>query len=130
MSLRDEILAADDRPRRKLSIPEWGRDVWIRVMSAAQREQWERDTDDVEGIRKRHLLRAALAVRTVCDEDGSPVFTTADMEALAEKSGPALCRIWDAAIAANKVSKADVEELAKNSDASPSDGSASSSPAT
>ena len=45
---KDQILAADDMGMLKLAVPEWGGDVYIRVMSVG-----ERDASENEWMRKK-----------------------------------------------------------------------------
>jgi hypothetical protein len=117
MGLRDQILSSQDRPAEKLSIAEWGCDVWIRTMSGK-----ERDALEAESLAKRGKnaqanmdnFRSRLAVRCVVDEAGVRVFTDDDADALGEKSASALGRIYDVAARLNGYTGKDVEELAKN----------------
>lgn len=110
---REAILGCDDLPRQEVPVPEWGGSVSVRMMTAAERERWEAF---VQG-ETRDRIRATLAARTVCDEAGELLFSEADVEALGAKSGPALTRIFAAALKLNRVSKEDVDELEKNSEA-------------
>jgi hypothetical protein len=126
MLTAEQILALDDLPRKEVFVAEWNTAVFIRTMTAGERDAWEaavtrsRDKD----------VRARLIAQTVCDADGKLLFTREQIPALSAKSGVALSRLFDAAIKLNRVLPADVAELEKNSDASPSDGSSSSSPGT
>jgi hypothetical protein len=114
MELRDElrskILEANDRPNRALPIPEWGCTVYIRTMSAGERDRYE----------AAHLAnpyqdaRARLAAETVCDELGNKLFTADDVAAISQKSCKALDRIFAAAMHHNGVTKDDIDELKKN----------------
>ncbi len=38
----EQILAADDMGLKKVTVPEWGGDVFIRVMSVGERDEYER----------------------------------------------------------------------------------------
>jgi hypothetical protein len=108
--LRAKILEANDRPNKALPIPEWGCTVYIRTMSAGERDRYE----------AAHLAnpyvdaRARLAAETVCDELGVKLFSAEDVAALSQKSCKALDRIFAVAMAQNGVTKADIDELKKN----------------
>jgi hypothetical protein len=105
---KDAILCADDITLEVVEIPEWGGNVNIRTMTGAQRDALEnRIRDD-----KQRDVRAYVAVACACDEQGNQLFTKADIQALSKKSGKALDRIFEAAIALNKISKEDVDALA------------------
>lgn len=130
MLTREEILGMDDRPTIAIRVPEWKNGtVFVRTLTAAQREQWERESDGEGHNRSKGLLRASLVAMAVCDSQGVALFKREDIPALADHSAPALIRVFDAVLAHNKVSAEDVDRLEKNSEASPSDSSASDSPA-
>jgi hypothetical protein len=82
---RADILAAPDRPITRLQVPEWGGDLYFRPLSVAQAQ---RVSAAAEG------LSAAVAVAAaVCGEDGTPIFTEADVPALAERNATVVARI-------------------------------------
>lgn len=115
---RAAILNADDHVKERVHVPEWGGDIFVRNLTAGQRDRYELEcfvdgagmTAALDGIG----VRARLAIATVCDEAGDLLFTADDLEALAKKSGAALDRVYEVATRLNRVSDADVEELAKN----------------
>lgn len=109
MNLRDSILTADDLPRQKLEVPEWGVTVHVRTMTASQR-------DSLEGAQTKDPyrdIRARMAVYTVCDEHGTPLFTEADIAAIGRKSARALDKVFAVACKMNGFSKEDVDDLKK-----------------
>jgi hypothetical protein len=118
MSLRDQILSSKDVASTLLpvEIPEWGCTVHVRVMSGKEREKFESVLEKSGGGN----VRATLAAFTVCDEDGRPCFTEADVEALNERSSKALDRIYLASGKFNALGKQDLAELEKNSEAATS----------
>jgi hypothetical protein len=122
---REQILAADDLPREKVYVPDWQGDVWVRTLSAGQRERWEAMMEGPDGFRGRGEMMAAVVALTACDEAGQLLFTLDDIPRLAEKSAGAVMRISDVATRLAKIEAADIEELSKNSVASPSAFSAS-----
>jgi len=108
---RDAILDANDLPVVRVPIPEWGGTVFIRTMTGGERDQFEAEwkknpTDDI---------RARLAVATLCDAEGTLLFTPADVPLLSKKSSKALDRIFAASTAHSGLTDKDVEELRKNS---------------
>lgn len=116
MSLRDQILAAEDLQREAVDVPEWGGlSVYVRTLTGAERDAYESDIIGTDGKVKRDNIRAKLLVRTVVDETGERVFTDADVDALSKKSGSALVRLFDKAQRLNALTKGDVAELEKNS---------------
>jgi hypothetical protein len=95
MLSRDAILAADDLEKELVSVPEWGGDVWVRCMTATERDEWEASvvTMDNKGQNPKadlRNIRAKLVVRCVIDEAGVRVFGEEDTVALGAKSAAAL----------------------------------------
>lgn len=117
----DQILAADDRkPMEFVATPEWANGnanagVWVRVLSAAQRDAFETtyaseaQKTDVEGARARMI--AMLVMMCACDQRGTQLFTSHQIDALAEKAYEPLMRVFHAALAVNGMN---AEETAKN----------------
>jgi hypothetical protein len=121
---RDQILGADDLPRVEVEVPEWGGSAFVRTMTGTERDRFES-----EHIKNPHRdIRARLVAATLCDEQGNLLFGPADVEALGRKGAAALDRVFAVALRLNGIGKADVEELEKNSAASPSAASPSGSP--
>lgn len=108
---RAQILAVSDMTIEPLAIPEWGGQVFIRTMTAGDRDRFEgRVSAD-----PHKDLRAHLAVATLCDEVGKAMFSSDDVPVLTAKSAGALDRIFTASVKLNKIGKADVAGLRKNS---------------
>ncbi len=120
---RDEILASMDREIVAVETPEWGGHVYVRVMSGRERDAME--ISALEAHDKRQDFRARLAAFSVCDRGGNLLFSKADIEALAEKSGAALSRVLEASVEINKLSEQDQEDLIQNFDDAPKDDSGS-----
>jgi hypothetical protein len=132
---RDQILAVNDDEQEEVQIPAWGGSVWVRVLSGAERDQWEssmQSDDDATPAEKQARrfgnLRARSAVLSVCDEQGAPLFVWQDAEWLGKKSSKALDKIWDVFLRINAIRKEEVEELTKNSETTPNDASGSTLP--
>ncbi len=121
MSLtKQQILSADDCKKERIDVPEWGGEVYIRVMTGAERDMFEAGlygSDNYNGSGKMNFknVRAKLATLTLCDESGNRLFTDADMVTLGTKSAAALDRVFSAAQKLNGFTDQDVEDLAKNS---------------
>lgn len=108
-----EILAADDLGLKKIVVPEWGGEVYVRVMSVGERDAYEKlwigkKDSGVDNFRTEYLARV------LCDEKGELLFSRDQIAALARKSGAVCGRIFDAALTHNNMSAKDVEDLAKN----------------
>ena len=129
MLTRDQIFGADDLKTETVNIPEWGGAVSVRSMTAADRDEYEqsmvnsRGPDEKSNMRN---IRARLVVCAVVDEHGKRLFSDVDVEVLGAKSAKAVNRVFKIAARLNALNESDVEELAKNSDAGPSEDSPSS----
>lgn len=107
---RADIIGADDLKTVRIAVPEWGGDVFVRVMTGMERDEFE----DFLIKGKARGARAELAARTLVDEQGQRLFTGDEIEVLGKKSAPALDRVFDAAQRLNGFSERDIKELEKN----------------
>jgi hypothetical protein len=116
---REAILAADDQKTEKVEVPEWGGCVYVRSMSAYDRDQYEAEQTNLkkeggDAIDLRNF-RARLVARTACDADGNRLFTNEDAEALGSKSALAMSRLFKVASRLNGLTDKDLTDLEKNS---------------
>lgn len=116
---RDEIRAAEDRPREVVNVPQWGGDVIVTGMSVAEQDKWfealaqpaagkgkgkgKPKPDELEISQEN--FRARLVVRCCVDEQGVRIFQDDDAEWLAEKSARALNAVWVVAAKLNGLDK-------------------------
>lgn len=122
-SIREKILAANDRPFEEVATPEWAdvgvESVRIITMSSIDRDEFEAAaliTRTAEkGTNKLKNLRAELVARCAVDADGKRIFKAEDVEQLGNKSAKVLDRLFSAAIDLNGVTEADMKALEKNS---------------
>lgn len=116
MLTRDQIFTADDIKVEAVEVKQWGGTVHVRVMDGASRDAFEEAcAADRKRIGKKRGIRAWLAVYAVCDEKGGRLFEDGDVEAVSRKSAAALDAIFAVAARINRLFKADIEELEKNS---------------
>ena len=71
-------------------------------------------------------VRAKVIARCVVDDEGKPLFTAADIQALGDKNGAAIDRVFEVAATLSGLSEGDREEMAR--DFTPASGRGSSSP--
>lgn len=119
MSLsKEQILSSDDIKLEVINIPEWGGDLYIKVMSGEEKEGFETFFLDEDGNRKKEHdtsgLRATLAVWTICNGKGELLFDKSDIPALAKKSSTALDVVWDKSAKLNKILESEIEKLVGN----------------
>ncbi len=130
---KEQILAVQDVQPVAVEIPEWGGTVYVRPMSAGERDRWEGDLLERSEKRKEGVakavenLRAVFLSKCLCDQDGKLLFGPDDIEALSGKSYRAVDRAYEAAQSLNGLSEADVAELEKNSAGGRRDASSSGS---
>ena len=109
---RDAILKASDIDQQEVDVPEWGGTVTIQGLTAKQRAKvLGAAVDRKSGSVDLEMLYLMLTVESVVDEEGKPVFTAGDIEALGKKSGAALDRIVKVALNLSGMG----EEVEKNS---------------
>lgn len=123
MSLREQILAANDLPRERVTVPEWGVDVWVRTLTGRERDAFEAAVFQTKGKDvqvKLENARANLVARCLVDESGARVFTDGDVAALGGKSALVLSRLYDVASRLNGLGDKEIEELGKVSEDDPS----------
>lgn len=110
---REQILAASDLAREVVEVPEWGGEVYVRVLTGVERDQFEAScADDEQGTRN---FRARLCALCMVGEDGNRLFEFGEAQQLGAKSGQALDRVFDVARRLNGMSKDAIEEQEKNS---------------
>lgn len=119
---RNQILAAKDDRIEPVPIPEWGGQVYVRRLTAAEYDDFENSQIDDDGKPHKDNLRARFAVLVACDAEGCRIFDDEDALILGEKALVPVDRICDAGLALNKRSKAELESLAKNSEPGQTEG--------
>lgn len=125
---REAILNAADLVTEDVEVPEWGGTVRVRGLTGSERDAFEQSIMEQRGrdvaLNLRNI-RAKLVALSVVDEQGKRVFSDDDVKALGQKSAVALQRVFEVAQRLSGLRSEDVEELAKNSESAPSDGSIS-----
>lgn len=118
MSLRDQIVTANDAPLTPVEVPEWGATVYVKRLSYGDKVKLVDElTDTADVVGKR--LYAVAVLHCVCDQDGTRVFTPDDYDLVVSRDADAVLRVGRVAATVNKlVGDADpVSEAKKNSDA-------------
>lgn len=116
---RDTILGFNDTVIEVVPVPEWGGKVRVRSLRAAERDEYEASMVKTRGKNYEinyQNVRAGLCARSICDATGNRLFSDGDIALLGQKSAAALDRVYSKAAQLSKISDADVEELAKNSE--------------
>lgn len=114
---RNQILAANDITIELLPVPEWGGEVYVKTISAAERglleaRMVEMGRDGQPKNIKLENLTTYIAFLSICDETGKRLFTSQkDIEELGKKSAAALDRVAEKAQHLARISPADLEKL-------------------
>ena len=131
---RDAIIDVDDLPRELVPVPEWGGDVFVRSLTAAERDAYNNSLFRVQprkGGRDPEIsyhpenATARLVVLTVVGEDGKRLFKDGDLDKVARKNAKALERLAAVARRLSGIDEESQAELLGNSGPAPSGGSAS-----
>lgn len=110
---RDSILSANDLKKELVSVPEWGGDIYISLMTGESRDAWEQSLVSDKGANLDNI-RARLIAFTAVGEDGKRLFTNSDAQLLGQKSCVALERCVKVAQKINRLTSDDLEALSKN----------------
>jgi hypothetical protein len=81
-----DILAAQDRKRELVEVPEWGGSVYVQEISAA----------DAERIAEEKIGMVEFCAMCMVDKDGKPLFTEDQVADLSEKSTGAFRKVMSA----------------------------------
>lgn len=116
----DDILNTTDIVTEKVECPEWGGYVYVRALTARERDTYEaslvkqtkrnKATVDKSNIRAKLCIKACVKSET----DHTPLFTQAHLEQLALKSSKPIDRIFSAAARLSGISDVEDEEEIKN----------------
>lgn len=125
MVLFEELLEASKQAvqlsRVPVNVPEWepvlkGRKLYLQKMSTDDRDAWEAEGLERNGDKyevKTHNVRARLVSKCLVDEEGIKVFPNADT--LKPMASTIVLPLYEKAEKLNKISRAAVDDLAKNS---------------
>lgn len=102
MSLRDAILKKDDLKTETVTVEQWGVDVPVKELSLRTRTR----VMDMHGTGAADEAIVETVIAGALDEDGEPLFTRDDAEALAEKSEAAMIKLYKAIL---KLSGVDID---------------------
>lgn len=108
-----DILGSCDRKIETVDVPEWGGTVFVRSLSAGERDAMDRQFTGKTG--RVEVSRHGMAAYVMCDESGAPLFTTPEeIAALSEKSAQVIERIVEAGLRLSKIGQGEIEIARKN----------------
>lgn len=132
---KDDILKAEDLVTEEVDLsdlPGYNGSVLVRGLTGRERDEYEASVLEMRGnkmVPNTANVRAKLVVKCAVDDDGKRLFTDTDANALGEKSGAALDRMFEVAARLSGLRDEDVKELTEDFAAAAGSGSRSSSPA-
>lgn len=107
MSLtREQILAArnrDDRRPVRVSVPEWGGDVYLRVLTVADQVALSEDVKPAE-------MPVQVLLHCLVDESGTRILEDDDAADLAQEDFPLVLRLFAEAARLNGLTSKELEE--------------------
>lgn len=105
---REQILRSrQDRKPHRFEVPEWGGDVFIRVLSA-QDQMALAEGSDTESDKTRMPIRVLLA--SLVDEEGSRLFNDEDFDELAQEDFTIILRVFSESAKLNGLSTKELDE--------------------
>lgn len=101
MTLREQILAVEDRKTTVVHVPQWDMNVHVRALSGAARAKikalwYEMIGPDGKPTGSPPDIVPVTLQLGVVDPEGKPVFSSDDVAALMEKNGDALELLYKA----------------------------------
>lgn len=96
-----DIFAATAMPVERVEVPEWGGHVFVRTITAGERDTFEAEMAEVDSrgkLKKKNadLVRGKLAALYLCDANGKRLCRDDDAGELSRRSLPAISRIVEA----------------------------------
>lgn len=117
---KQDILQVKDTVIEKVTVPEWGGEVCLRSITAAERGIIEaaaaayKDSKGKDASFARTFTVKILSM-ALCDEDGKRLFTDDEISELAKKNAKVVARLAEVAQKLSGFAKEDIQELEKNS---------------
>jgi hypothetical protein len=114
---REQILTVDDLPRKEVPVPKWNDTVWLRTITAAERDAYMLSARPVaEGEEPNYEnFRARLLVYAICDAQGNRLFKDGEDDLVGAKCADAIMLLFREAQALNGLAPDSVEDARKNS---------------
>lgn len=113
MGLKEQLQAAA-APRKPLKVQIEGMQepLYVRVMTVGERDSWE-----IAGLESKNgkiapNFRSRYLATTLCDASGARLFRDEEWPAIAEMDSGIVSNLFDVAARHNKLSEADITELA------------------
>lgn len=119
---KEQILDAVDLPLEEIEIEEWGGSVFMRGLTAEERDIFEASFMDDGGEKRKTKnilldnLRTKLVSLCLCNESGERLFQESDIKSLGKKNSHVIDRLFLRAQALSGIGEDGVKNLSKNSE--------------
>lgn len=105
MQPKTEILSRRPTHDQFVPMPEWGGNVYVRRLSAAERDDYDRQREEAGGLLDN--FRSHLVALTAMDENGTLLFSPDDVDAISKLPATEVVRVFDKAMDINWETKAE-----------------------
>jgi hypothetical protein len=108
-STREKILATKKTALKKIYVPEWETDIYVKELTVREQAQYEKGAyeavseDGKTKLKDDFYLR--YLIKAMVEKDGTPIFEDADFDALAEMNAGVLLGIFKQAMTVAPVTK-------------------------
>lgn len=119
MSLKEKIRNAKKVPPKKLTVPEWGVDIYIPRKTVKERSDFEKS---LTKLNKRSSdaameeVRARMLIYGCRDEHGAPIWDVSDIETISGYDSAPVDYIIDEMRKFCHITEDDIETMAKNAE--------------
>ena len=109
----DDIIACLDTPVVSIHVPEWNGTVYLKLLTALEREKWESFAQkELKLGTPTGLIRCTLLSMCLCDENGTLIVK--DVRQLANKNANVINRLFTKALSINSLTDDSIDEIEKN----------------
>jgi hypothetical protein len=123
-SILAAINAAADIKTEKVHVPEWKTDVYLKVLSGTERDQFESGYAD----QRMQNFRVRFLVMTLCDQSGERLYDDEQVTILGKRSALVISRLFEAAWKLNMLSPEAADEAGESSGGGRKNASTTDSP--
>lgn len=135
----EEIFITEDLPRALVDLHLWGGAVWVRALTLGEQDNIRQmatgqakmvgnakgEVQITDGGTKMEHVRSLTVVTASIREDGTPLFTISQADALERKSAAMVDKLFFEIMRLTQMTDEEVKELEGESDAVPSGASSS-----
>lgn len=108
------LAAANQTKLEPLELPELGGTVYVKAMTAGEREQFEQDMTDNDLVKSKKV-RATVFANSVTDENGNRLFTSDDIDSINSLPASIVSKVFDKSNEINGINtKQVIEQAEKN----------------